>query len=73
MLSYPSIEVHRRAARLLEKIRSSPVLLREQRGVEVLVRLGSRDARRLLEDLADGPAEAWLTQQAKEGVQRLGK
>jgi hypothetical protein len=41
--------------------------------VEVLVRLGSAEARRLLEGLAGGPEEAWQTQEAKAGLRRLAK
>jgi hypothetical protein len=69
----PSLEARRRAEIVLAKARSAPTLLRAQRGVEVLVRLGTGDARRLLEELAKGPAEAWLTQEAKAGLRRLGK
>jgi hypothetical protein len=68
-----SLEARRRAETLLAKVRSSSTLLREHRGVEVLVRLGSGDARRFLEELARGPADAWLTQEAKAGLRRLGK
>ena len=63
----------RRAAKLLEKVQHSPTLLQEQRAVEVMVRMGTSDARQLLEHLAKGPPEAWLTQVAKAGLQRLGK
>jgi hypothetical protein len=69
----PSLEARRRAGQLLAKVRGSPPLLRQQRGVEVLVRIGTSDARRLLERLAQGPPEAWLTQEAKAGLQRLRK
>jgi hypothetical protein len=73
LASAASEEAHRRAKLLLEKIRSAPSLLRAQRGVEVLVRLGTAEARRLLEELAQGPAEAWLTQEARAAAARLGK
>ena len=69
----PSPEAFRRASELLAKARNAPPLLRTQRGVEVLVRLATADARQLLEQLAKGPPAAWLTQEAKAGVQRLGK
>jgi hypothetical protein len=69
----PSLEARRRAATLLQKLKTSSPLLRDQRGVEVLVRIGTDDARRLLEGLAKGPPEAWLTQQARAGLQRLQK
>jgi hypothetical protein len=73
VLEPPSPEAHRRAAKLLAKVRSSSPRLREQRGVEVLVRMGTSEARQLLQRLAEGPPEAWLTQEAKAGVRRLGK
>jgi hypothetical protein len=73
VLETKSMEARRRAVKLLEKVRSSSPLLREQRGVEVLVRMGTSDARQLLERLAKGPGDAWLTQQAKAGLQRLSK
>jgi hypothetical protein len=67
----PSLEARRRAGKLLAKVCNAPSLLPEQRGVEVLVRLGTAEARRLLEELARGPREAWLTQQARDGLYRL--
>jgi hypothetical protein len=73
VLDPPSLEAHYRAAKVLAKIKDSPSLLRAQRAVEVLVRMGSSDARQLLEHLAKGPPEAWLTQEAKAGLERLKK
>jgi hypothetical protein len=73
VLESPSVEAKHRATKLLEKVQHSPSLLRERRAVEVLVRMGTSDARQLLEHLAKGPPEAWLTQVAKAGLQRLGK
>jgi hypothetical protein len=73
VLESPSLEAQRRAAKLLEKVQHSPTLLQEQRAVEVMVRMGTSDARQLLEHLAKGPPEAWLTQEAKAGLKRLGK
>jgi hypothetical protein len=73
LLGEASPEARRRAERLLAKVRGAPSLVRAQRGVEVLVRLGTADARRLLEDLAEGPPDAWLTQEARSGRQRLRK
>jgi hypothetical protein len=73
LLESPSLEARRRAAQLLEKVRSASPLLREQRGVEVLLRVGTGEARQFLGRLAEGPPEAWLTQQARAGLQRLGK
>jgi len=49
----------------------SPTLLRELRSVEVLERLGSRQARHQLETLAAGTADATLTIEAKAALARL--
>jgi hypothetical protein len=73
LIDSPSLEARCRASKLLDKVRTAPALLREQRAVEVLVRLGTGEARRLLEALAKGPPEAWLTQEARAGVERWGK
>jgi hypothetical protein len=45
--------------------------LRELRAVEVLERVGSKEARTLLTRLAEGAPEARLTQEAKEALKRL--
>jgi hypothetical protein len=73
LLQPSSTESRRRADRLLAKIRTSPPLLRTQRGVEVLLRLGTADARRMLEDLASRPEGAWLIQEARAARQRLDR
>jgi hypothetical protein len=73
LLEPPSLEAQSRASALLAKVKNAPPLLRAQRGVEVLVRLGTSDARQFLEHLAKGPPEAWLTQEAKTGIKRFGK
>jgi Tol biopolymer transport system component len=71
----PPPEARRRVEELLERLRSSQVppatVLRELRAVEVLEQAGTPDARRLLEDLAGGVAEAPLTREAKAALARL--
>jgi hypothetical protein len=43
------------------------------RAVEVLELIGSDEARRLLRELAKGPAEARQTQEAKAALARLAR
>jgi hypothetical protein len=45
--------------------------LRQARAVQALERLGSPEARRLLRTLADGEADAFLTQEARAALARL--
>jgi hypothetical protein len=70
----PSPEVRRQLTLLLEE-RDDPVSsrnrLRELRALEVLERIGSAEARRLLETLSQGTAEARLTREARASVERL--
>jgi hypothetical protein len=66
--------VARRAADLLKKVEGDTVSgerLREMRALEVLEGLSTTEARKLLEALARGPADAVLTQEAKAALQRL--
>lgn len=72
----PSAEVRRRVEGLLEKLSGQtapPEVLRAWRGVEVLERADTPDARAALEALAKGPREARLTQDAKASLQRLAR
>ena len=69
-----SVEARRRLMRLvgrLDSMRYSPGLMQELRSVEILERIGSKEARRLLEKLAAGAAEAPLTVEAKASLARL--
>jgi hypothetical protein len=71
----PTVEVHQRVNQLLEKLdpRWSPEVRRQVRAVEVLTRIGSREARQVLERLAGGAPEVRLTQEAKASLDRLAK
>ncbi len=72
----PSAEVQRRLGDLLKALaerRLEPEVARGLRGVEVLERIGSADAREVLRGLAKGVPEAELTVEAKAALERLGK
>ena len=71
----PSLEVRRRIEQLLEempdgpdKVRADP---REVRAVELLEDIGSGEARRVLQALADGLEESELSQEARASLGRL--
>jgi WD40 repeat protein len=76
LASRPTLEMRRRLQDLLEDLarhpqRPSPELLRQLRAVEVLERIGTPEARTLLESLARGAAGARLSREARAAVQRL--
>jgi hypothetical protein len=71
--SKPSLEVSRRIEGLLVGIRSmrpQPDQLRAIRSVEVLERIGLREASDFLRELADGAEGAYLTSHAREALDR---
>jgi RNA polymerase sigma factor (sigma-70 family) len=70
-----SPELRRRLDDLLKRVWAPPVgdRLRELRAVEVLERIGTAEARQVLEALARGSPEARLTREAEGALQRLGK
>jgi RNA polymerase sigma factor (sigma-70 family) len=70
----PSLEARKRAEDLLIDIRKkdlSPDLLQRVRGLEVLERIGSREARQVLQGLAGGTPDALLTREAHAALDRL--
>jgi WD40 repeat protein len=70
-----SPEKKRRLAELLEALklaRPTPEMVRPTRALEVLERLGTPEARQLLEELGKGDKNAKLTQDAKATLKRLG-
>src|SRR5262249_29944649 len=72
----PAPELRRRAKELLDRIEAggfSSEGLRAWRALEVLERIGTPEARRVLQALAKGTPEARLTQGAKEALERLTK
>ena len=72
----PPLEVRRRLEELMDKL-YGPVTLPEQardlRCVEVLERIGSPEARRLLDELGKGAEGSRPTREAKESLGRLNK
>ncbi len=72
----PSAEVRRRIEYLMEQMQSSGESgerLRQTRALEVLEAMCTPEARTLLDELAKGAADAWLTREAKAARERLGK
>jgi roadblock/LC7 domain-containing protein len=74
----PPLETRRRLEQLLEKIDRAkqgltPESMRGLRAVGVLEHIGTVPARQLLAGLAEGSAEALLTQDAKASLQRLAR
>jgi RNA polymerase sigma factor (sigma-70 family) len=72
----PSAEARRRIAEILTRLEQRAVSgssLRLLRGLEALEAIGTPEARQALEKLAAGPADAWLTQEAKASLARLAK
>jgi RNA polymerase sigma factor (sigma-70 family) len=70
----PSLEVRRQIQALLDNLRAPvtrPETLRSLRAVAVLEDIGTPEARRVLEQLARGTAEARLTREAKASLRRL--
>jgi hypothetical protein len=75
LAAQPSSEKKRRLVELLEALKpAGPTLemVRPTRALEVLERLGTAEARQLLEELAKGDKNAQLTQDAKATLKRLG-
>jgi RNA polymerase sigma factor (sigma-70 family) len=68
----PSPEAARRLKPLLKKLEGMD-RLRVQRGVEVLERIGTREAQRVLQAMARGMPESRLTAEAKAALARLEK
>jgi HEAT repeat protein len=71
-----SLEVRRRAQKLLQRLQShsnelSPDQLRGIRATQVLEQVGNQDAIQLLQQLSHGSPEARLTQEAKASIERL--
>ena len=71
-----SAEVRRRVEGLLEKLQGQPLpadVVQQLRAVEALEYVGTPEARQVLERLAEGAPNAWLTQDAKASLEHLGR
>jgi hypothetical protein len=71
-----SPEIRRRIEQLLENLTNRPLSgepLRTSRALAVLEYAGTPEARRLLQELAAGESDAWLTQEAKASLERSAK
>jgi WD40 repeat protein len=69
-----SKEAHRLLTHLVNKLNgapSTPAALQASRALEILERVGTGEARRLLTDLAAGAPQARLTREAKQCLRRL--
>jgi hypothetical protein len=72
----PPLEVRQRVERLLARLDAGvlkPEQLQELRAIEVLERIGTAEARQLLERLSQGATGARSTEDAKHAVRRLAK
>lgn len=70
----PSLEVRRRLEQILEKLESGERKAEElqaRRAVELLELIGTTQAQLLLRERSQGPADDWLTQEAKASLARL--
>jgi WD40 repeat protein len=67
------LEPRRRVQRILRGWAESPESLRQRRAVWALEQAGTPEARKHLKALADGPANAWLTEEAKAALARLDR
>jgi hypothetical protein len=75
---HPALETRKRLEALLARVERQRWLptgdrLRVVRAVAVLERIGTKDARRLLSDLAGGTPESRLTREARAALNRLSK
>lgn len=76
LASHPTLEMRRRLERLLEELarrpwRPSVEELRQTRALEVLERIGTPEARAILQALARGAAGARQTREARTALHRL--
>jgi WD40 repeat protein len=69
----PSLEVQRRLQQILESIENKLEALRTVRAVEVLEWIATPEAARLIDELANGAADARLTREASAAKRRLAR
>jgi WD40 repeat protein len=77
LAAQPSLERRQRLERLQDRLLTGATLRPEQvqalRAVEILEKIGSAEARAILQDLSRGAAGARLTQQAQAALERLSR
>jgi hypothetical protein len=76
LTNQPTLEVRRRIEDVLSKLEPRPLppeTLRTLRTIEVLEHIGTAEARRCLQALAQGAADARQTREARRALERLGK
>jgi hypothetical protein len=67
----PSAELRRRVGDLLQRlVTASPQRLRALRSLELLEGMNTAESRLLLQSLAGGAPDAWLTREAKAALDR---
>jgi WD40 repeat protein len=72
----PTLDVRQRLDEILDKIELHvlpPEILRADRAIEVLERIGTPEAREVLESLAKGTPEVRMTREAKAALERLAQ
>ncbi len=71
----PSVELRKRVEALLAGMRTAPPeeTLRSLRAIQVLERIGTPDAQRVLRKLATGAAAARETRDARDALERLAR
>jgi WD40 repeat protein len=70
----PSLEARLQLEKLLARVdRMTLERLRQLRAILALARAGTPEARQLLRSLAGGEEGAWLTEEAKSALERLGR
>jgi len=76
MAEGPTLDTRERLERVLRRLLgpvSSEDTLRILRTLEVLELAASAEAAAILRPLADGPADDWLTHEARAALSRLGR
>ncbi len=68
-----SAEQRMRLQRLAEKVKEPADRIQARRGLEVLLALGTPEAKELIETLSKGSDKAWLSGEAKSALERFSK
>jgi hypothetical protein len=74
LMQNPSLEMRQRMEKLLAKLQgpvTAPDMLQKLRAIETLERIGTPEARAVLEDMAKGATGHRITEDARDSVKRL--